>query len=104
MDARAVSDLSALRSGAFGIPEPGAELPCVPPEEIGLALVPGTAFDRSGFRLGRGGGYYDRFLPLVRGSRTGLCYGAFLLTVLPRTALDVPVDSIITEEGEFTWD
>lgn len=97
-------DLSALRPGPLGIPEPGEALPRVPPEEIGLALVPGVAFDRSGYRLGRGGGYYDRFLPGLRGVRAGLCYGAFLLPVLPRTAFDVPTDCIVTEEGVYTCD
>ncbi len=103
MHACAVSSPGELRPGALGIPEPGEDCPVVPPEEIGLAVVPGLAFDRSGYRLGRGGGYYDRYLPLLRCPRVGLCQARFLLPALPRGPYDVPVDRIITEEGEYAW-
>ena len=85
----------------MGIPEPPETLPEVPPEEIGAALVPAVAFDRAGYRLGRGGGYYDRFLPRLSCPRIGLCYRAFVLSALPAEDWDVPVDRIITEEGEM---
>ncbi|MBC7107014.1 MAG: 5-formyltetrahydrofolate cyclo-ligase, partial [Firmicutes bacterium] len=52
--------------GTWGIPEPRPE--CVrpiPPDEIDLVVVPGVAFDPAGNRLGYGGGFYDRFLPLT---------------------------------------
>ena len=54
------------KSSPGKIPEPDASAREVAPEEIDWALIPGLAFDARGFRLGRGGGYYDRLLPLLR--------------------------------------
>ena len=103
MRAHEVRDLSRLRPGALRIPEPGEDAPVIPPEELRLALVPALAFDRAGYRIGMGGGYYDRCLPTLCCPRVGLCYASFLLPALPREACDVPVDLILTEEGEYTW-
>jgi len=61
-DVRAWTD---LRPGAFGIHEPAADAPPVRPEAIDLAIVPAVAWTRKGDRLGRGGGYYDRLVPLL---------------------------------------
>jgi 5-formyltetrahydrofolate cyclo-ligase len=71
------------------------------PGEIGLMLVPGLAFTRQGARLGRGGGYYDRFLAqLSRGTtKLGICFDVQLVESLPSESHDVPVDGVITESG-----
>ena len=53
-------------SGVLGIPEPISSRPEIAPEVIDWALIPGIAFDRNGFRLGRGAGHYDRLLPRLR--------------------------------------
>lgn len=97
--ARRVSDLAQLVPGTFGILEPSPERPEADPAEIGLVLVPAVAYDRRGFRLGYGGGYYDRFLPLLRpGAVTvGLAYERLLVDALPTEAHDRPVRWVVTE-------
>ena len=93
-----VSSLEGLRPGAHGIPEPdgGSESLCE-----GLCLVPGIAFDGGGFRLGYGGGYYDRFLARRGRLQTlGVCYERLLRASLPRDAADAAVDRVLTEGEE----
>jgi 5-formyltetrahydrofolate cyclo-ligase len=82
----------------FGMDEPAADLPIIPSDEIQLALVPGLAFDRSGWRLGYGGGYYDRFLHNFRGISVGIVFHALLLDEIPHTTLDIPMNRVLTEQ------
>ena len=89
-----------LKKGRFGIWEPDPSV-CPPLEEPGgaLCLVPGLAFDRAGYRLGYGKGYYDRFLAAHAVEAVGLCYGELLLPRLPRQPLDRRVGRRVTEAG-----
>lgn len=80
----------------FGILEPDECCPLVRLEEIDLILVPALCYDRQGFRLGMGGGYYDRWLPGYGGSTVGLCREALLQDKLPAEPHDRPVDCVIT--------
>lgn len=83
--------LDVLRPAAYGIREP-AEGEVLDPMTFGpdtLALVPCLAADRSGVRLGRGGGYYDRFLAQYKGRRLLACPEALLADSLPFDAWDV---------------
>jgi 5-formyltetrahydrofolate cyclo-ligase len=91
-----------LCPGALGIPEPRPGLPEVPPETIDWALVPGLAFDELGFRLGRGGGYYDRLLPMLRPQAIcwALCLSCQLVGRLPVEAHDAPLNGVSTPERD----
>lgn len=70
------------------------------PSIIDLVLVPGAAFDRNGYRIGYGGGYYDRFLPNLnkKAITIGLAYNLQLIDNVPRGHYDLPVDFILTEK------
>jgi 5-formyltetrahydrofolate cyclo-ligase len=82
----------------YGMLEPKAALPVVEPEHAELILVPGLAFTRQGFRLGYGGGYYDRLLSAPEHAPTlGTCFQALLLEEIPHEPHDVPVDFLVTE-------
>lgn len=64
-----------------------------------ICLVPAMAYDKKGYRLGYGGGFYDRFLPGFLGIKTGFCYSSFIRNQLPRGRYDISVDMLITEKG-----
>jgi 5-formyltetrahydrofolate cyclo-ligase len=84
-------------STAFGPEEPmGAALD---PTSIDVVGVPGVAFDRSGRRIGYGGGYYDRFLRGLPAFTVGLVFGLRVVDEdLPAGRFDLPVDAIVTEQ------
>jgi len=92
---------SAMVRHRYGMLEPAVDWPLVPNESIQLALVPGLAFDRQGWRLGYGGGYYDRFLKKYPGISVGVTFEALLLAGLPHDEHDVHMDYIATESGLF---
>jgi 5-formyltetrahydrofolate cyclo-ligase len=95
---RIADPASELCRGALGIPEPRAGLPEVPPAEVDWALVPGLAFDERGFRLGRGAGYYDRLLPLLRPDAIcwAVCLSCQLVDRLPVEPHDAPLHGVST--------
>jgi 5-formyltetrahydrofolate cyclo-ligase len=87
-----------LKAGPWNLREPDAGLHDVgPPGSIDLILVPGLAFTAAGARLGRGGGFYDRYLPGVRGTKIGVCFAEQLLDELPSEAHDHEVDIVISK-------
>ncbi len=98
MEARLVFDLSALSWGRYGIPEPGGDCPLVKKEELDVILVPNLCCDRAGYRLGRGGGYYDRYLVGFQGLSVALCPKDRLVGALPHEEFDLPVDLVLTDE------
>lgn len=85
-----------LREGYRGILEPSPEAEDVPAGEIDFAVVPGVAFDRSCHRLGRGGGYYDRLLPLLDCPTCGVGFGFQIVGEVPCDSWDMPLDIIVT--------
>lgn len=82
---------------SFGISEPGENCPLLDREDIGLVLVPAVCYDRRGYRLGFGGGYYDRWLESFSGVTVGLCREAVLQKAVPTEAHDAKVDILLTE-------
>lgn len=104
MDWVHITSLSQLVAGHFGIAEPPADLPAVDPAALpgqALALVPCMAAGQNGTRLGRGGGYYDRFLAHYKGAGLLLCPEALLLDELPCDDWDARFapEDILTEKG-----
>lgn len=91
-----------LVSGVWGIMEPSGTAPLAKAEQIAAVLVPGVAFDRTGGRIGYGGGYYDRLLAdfSSAGLRPLLLAAAFDLQLrpgIPMESHDVKMDRIVTE-------
>ena len=102
MEWHVYSSKSELKNGAFGIGESAGELYSgfskytSPSEKQMIALVPGVAFDAVGRRLGRGKGYYDRFLgahPHIY--KIGVCFDFQRVMEVPVDEQDVPVDEVI---------
>ena len=92
-------DPARLVRHAYGMLEPAAGLPEVSPGEVQLAFVPGLAFDCRGWRLGYGGGYFDRFLGGFSGVSAGVTFRALLLEDLPHQAHDRRVSCVVSEAG-----
>ena len=89
-----------LRPGTWNIPEPGPWCAKAPlPDEETLVILPGAAFDRSGARIGYGGGFYDRFLSLPHVYKVGVCYEYQILEKIPSEPHDVRLDALVTDAG-----
>ena len=90
---------TALVAGAFGVMVPADTAITIPD----VVIVPMLAFDRAGFRLGYGGGFYDRTLAALRANgaclAVGLAYAAQQAATLPVDRFDQPLDLIVTEHG-----
>ena len=99
MEARELRALEDLRPADHGLLEPPETALRIPPEEIDLAVIPCVAADRTGHRLGHGGGYYDRFLARTGAFRLCLCRGKNLLDAVPAGEYDVKMDAVVTEDN-----
>jgi len=92
---------AAWTEGAYGLREPAPHWQTLEPEEVDLILVPAVACDRRGFRLGYGGGFYDRFLAAARSyaiPTIGICFELALVEELPIEPWDIPLNYICTEK------
>jgi 5-formyltetrahydrofolate cyclo-ligase len=85
-----------LKKGRFGILEPAVPV-FAAKDELDLIIVPGTAFDRAGRRIGRGGGFYDRLLPQYRAVRAGICFDFQCLEAVPAEEHDIRMNFTVTE-------
>jgi 5-formyltetrahydrofolate cyclo-ligase len=92
-----VGSLDELEPSMFGIMAPPETAAVIATERLDLIVVPALAFDAAGYRLGRGGGYYDRYLRGVSAFTVGLARAKLMQGKLPRDPHDVPVSCIITE-------
>ena len=87
---------SQMVEGAYGILEPQGEQACLV-SDIDVMIVPGVAFDRTGGRLGRGKGYYDRYISRegFRAECIGVCYDFQLFDKLPTEQHDRVMDIVV---------
>lgn len=89
--------------GPFSVLEPAADLPALPLERLDLILVPGLAFDRHGWRLGRGRGFYDRLLrQAVSARRWGIAFDTQVVESVPNEPHDVNVHILVTPQLGLT--
>jgi len=94
-----IDDLSNLEKGNFDIMEPKDNCPVL--EKLDVILVPTVAISRSGFRLGYGYGYYDRFLAEKNLVTIALTYTKQIVKLIPHSDTDIKIDWIVTEDEFF---
>ena len=82
-----------------GIYEPREGLEEYVPSQQSICIVPAVVFDKEGYRIGYGKGFYDRFLSNFTGVKVGLVYSNMILPKVPRGRFDKHVDIIISERG-----
>lgn len=101
MQYHAVKSLDELEIDSYGIAEPSPDAPLYDPQSPGAAVcfVPGLVYDKAGYRLGYGKGFYDRYLSGFSGCTIGVVYSDYILTEVPRGRFDVTVDILLTEKG-----
>jgi len=103
-----LEDMSELVEGAYRILEPREDLRNLPdkrvqPAELDLVMVPGTAFDPQGGRMGQGKGYYDRLLANARVNAplVGIAFDCQVFPSIPVSEHDVNMDMVLTESQTY---
>lgn len=99
-----ISSFYDLEPGKWGIYEPRSYCDVFTGSDNAICIAPALAYDRKGYRLGYGKGYYDRFLRSFNGCRMGICYDSYILDSVFKESFDVPVEMIITEKREIITD
>ena len=97
MTARKIGGFEELTPSRFGIPEPAESAAVITPDELDFIVVPAVAFDRTGYRLGHGGGYYDIYLSSTSAFTCGAAREKMLVPRVPREKHDIRVSCIVTE-------
>jgi 5-formyltetrahydrofolate cyclo-ligase len=98
MEAYQIDCREQLTKGAYGILEPNSSCCKVDSDIIDFAIVPCLSCDKSGFRLGHGGGYYDRYLEKVVFPTVTICFEKLLLFKVPIEKWDIKMNIVITEK------
>lgn len=105
MEYRFVEGPNDFVKGSFGLMEPreglqrfdkNARMNCV-------CIVPAIVFDRRGYRLGYGKGFYDRYLQDMKGTKLGLCYSFLVADSVPTGRYDLKIDTLVTEKGVMSF-
>ena len=100
MNVYEIHSLQELYPGAYGILEPKEDPErLIQPEAIDFAFIPCISCDRSGKRLGHGGGYYDRYLEKTHCVKAALCREKLLVDEIPVEEHDLRMDFVISEKG-----
>lgn len=103
MSVKQANCLEDLKVKCLGVRQPAWELPDIDPEKLDLVIIPGCCFDKQGYRLGYGGGYYDRFLSTLdkKAVRVGLAFESQVFDCLPIEYHDQKLDVLITEKNVY---
>ncbi|KAB7670127.1 5-formyltetrahydrofolate cyclo-ligase [Bacillus sp. B1-b2] len=102
MDFRSINSFNQLECVYSNLYEPIVEqTTSTESSEIDLLIVPGLIFSKAGYRVGFGGGYYDRYLTNFQGKTISLCFTMQLLDKIPVEEHDRKIQKIITNEGVF---
>lgn len=101
MEIKSVSDISQLSPGTYSIPEPPEDAVSVEPGEINLSIIPCASCNKKGERLGRGGGYYDRFLTDYEGIAAAVCRESLMRDKIPLEEHDVSVPIVVTDKTVY---
>jgi 5-formyltetrahydrofolate cyclo-ligase len=96
---RELQSFEQLESVYFGLLEPIENMTTeVRAHDIDLMIVPGVCFSKDGYRIGYGGGYYDRYLPYFSQTTVSLAYSMQIVDKVPTEPHDIPVQLIITND------
>ncbi len=94
MDIYQIKSLKELKEGTYKILEPTGEKSRK--KDFDIIIIPGLAFDRKKNRLGRGGGYFDKFLKNAKGLKVALCFKEQIVSAIPVQKHDIKMNMLIS--------
>jgi len=92
-----IKGYKSLKDGKYGILEPKDECPLIRSEEIDFAIIPCVSCNKEGYRLGYGGGFYDRYLEHATFTTAVICRGKITCDYIPYDEHDVKIHKVITD-------
>ncbi len=94
-----LTDTGHMRNGLYGLPVPPEDAEEAEPDETAVIVVPALTYDEKGYRMGQGGGYYDRWLARHKVFSVGLARDALVCPEVPVMPHDRKVDCVVSESG-----